>query len=153
MRIVKKLENDKVLVCDNGHYFVREGGAGSGSWEAPGDPRFDKSTQGGEVSTSGGKGKVNYTELKDRLSKLAPYKHVSSHAGIDEKGDYNIYSYDTLMATVNKQGVMTYQNKDKYSVTTSKLQNIIERTFGKNKVTLQDKVDAMAGAMPGWSLD
>ena len=45
---------------------------------------------------------VNYRELQQHLNTLKEYKHGSSHAEIVD-GNYNVYSYRTLMLRYNTQ--------------------------------------------------
>jgi len=68
-----------------------------------------------------------YTALKDVPLKVAhcvPFQGNSIKAVLDTDGEYRIYSYSTLMTTI-KGGEVTFHNKQRYSVTTSKHQGKI----------------------------
>lgn len=81
---------------------------------------------------------VNYREMAGRIRYCEEYKHSSSHAELsnllgDEDdpmygGEYTIYSYNTVIAIVDvaSRRVITF-NEKKYSMTTSRLQNLIKR--------------------------
>ena len=54
----------------------------------------------------------------------------NSVTGIRENDRYKVYSYSTLIAEMNKRDLI-YFNNNYFSNTTSRLQNIICRLFGK----------------------
>lgn len=70
---------------------------------------------------------LNYTQIEKALLERVPFKGSSCHAYFD--GDqYRVVSYSTLIAT-SERGVY-WVNPTKYSVTTSRLQNIIRKAWG-----------------------
>lgn len=73
--------------------------------------------------------KLNYTQIETALKNRVPFTGNSCHAYLDGE-QYRVISYSTLVATSeNGVGWVTPQ---KYSQTTSKLQNIIKRAWGVN---------------------
>lgn len=75
---------------------------------------------------------MNYTayrDMHDKLANLEPFKGNTARA--TRYGDeYEVYSYGTLIAT-RKNGE-TWVNPRRYSMTTSRLQNMIRRAWGVN---------------------
>lgn len=72
---------------------------------------------------------ATYSTMPNLIRYLTAFKHGSHHATWD--GDkYSIYSYTTLIATYDRQTYEVVFNERKYSVTTSRLQNIIRREWG-----------------------
>jgi hypothetical protein len=72
---------------------------------------------------------ANYRTMPNLIATMAPFKHGSHHANSDGE-TYEIYSYSTRIATYDyATGVITF-NERKYSMTTSRLQNIIRRAWG-----------------------
>lgn len=70
---------------------------------------------------------LNYRQIEGALARREEFKGNSCHAYWDGT-QYRVISYSTLVATSeNGVGWVTPQ---KYSVTTSKLQNIIRRAWG-----------------------
>lgn len=69
----------------------------------------------------------NYKQVEQLLKERKPFKHTDSmHAEID--GDtYKIYSYRTLIASYNFETEKWWIDDTRYSVTTSKQQNIVRR--------------------------
>jgi len=71
--------------------------------------------------------KATYATIPALIQTLTPFTHGSCHAYIDADGQYRVISYTTLIATA-KDGV--YQlSEQKYSMTTSRLQNIIRKAW------------------------
>ena len=68
--------------------------------------------------------KVTNKQAGDFIAKGKPFEANSMRGALDTDGEYRVYSYSTLMATV-KGGRITYLNNQRYSVTTSKHQGII----------------------------
>lgn len=68
----------------------------------------------------------NYKTIARKLANLEPFRGNTLTAYWD--GDvYKVVSYSTLIATAVQAGYWTTFNDRKYSVTTSKHQNIIRR--------------------------
>ncbi len=74
---------------------------------------------------------ATYKTIPTLIATCTPYKHGSSYAYVDQYGNYQIVSYSTLIATAHTDG-KTYLDTSKYSMTTSRLQNIIKRAWGLN---------------------
>lgn len=73
--------------------------------------------------------KTTYREMKELLSTHAPFEGNSVHAisGIR----YEVYSYETLIYR-SGPGRLGYFDNSFYSMTTSKLQNMLIDVFGLN---------------------
>lgn len=76
----------------------------------------------------------NYKTIEQKLRNLEPFRGNTMTAVWNEnKGGLDVYSYNTCIGQalrINGQIVIDYFNRDKYSVTTSKHQNIIRRAWG-----------------------
>jgi hypothetical protein len=71
--------------------------------------------------------RATYKTMPALLATLTPFTHGSAHAIIDSDGVYHVFSYSTEIAS---RGLgVTYFNELKYSVTTSRLQNIIRHAW------------------------
>lgn len=73
--------------------------------------------------------RATYATLPALLATKTPFTHGSCHAFIEENGNYVVYSYSTLIAGIMPNGTK-HLNETKYSVTTSRLQNIIRKAWG-----------------------
>ena len=71
--------------------------------------------------------KATYREIPALLEQRKPFDGNSCHAFMFG-GNYEVYSYQTLILQ-EIDGKVIYWNAKKYSVTTSKLQNILRRVF------------------------
>jgi hypothetical protein len=71
--------------------------------------------------------RATYATMPALIQTLTPFTHGSCHAYIDGLGEYRVVSYSTLIAT-SRDGVL-WLNARKYSVTTSRLQNIISKAW------------------------
>jgi hypothetical protein len=75
---------------------------------------------------------ATYKTMPALLATLTPFKH-GSHSARWNGEVYQVYSYSTIIATavdVNRGFVdVTTFNQRKYSVTTSRLQNIIRKAW------------------------
>lgn len=69
----------------------------------------------------------NYNTIPQKMKYQQTIRHGSCSADM-VADEYNIYSYNTLMATI-KKGKVVYFNDKHYSRTTSRLQNIIKDVF------------------------
>lgn len=72
--------------------------------------------------------KATYATMPALLASRTPFKHGSCHAYTEANGNYVVFSYSTLIAGITASGVKTL-NERKYSVTTSRLQNIIRKAW------------------------
>ena len=68
--------------------------------------------------------RVTNKEIPAMVSSRTEFKANSAYAQIDTAGVYNVYSYRTLIASYGKDG-REFFNEEKYSQTTTKLQNSI----------------------------
>lgn len=71
----------------------------------------------------------NYKTIESKLSTLTPFTGNSLTARYDSAGNYLVFSYATLIAGVSNSGLREL-NRSKYSVTTSRHQNLIKRAWG-----------------------
>jgi hypothetical protein len=70
----------------------------------------------------------NYKQVAELIADRMPFKHGHSmRAEYNYLGIYCVYSYATLIATYDTVSRKWWINENKYSVTTSKQQNIIRR--------------------------
>jgi hypothetical protein len=72
--------------------------------------------------------KVNYTHCIVAMQKRVPFRGNTLSGVKPAENVYQVYSYNTLMYE-EKNGVVTFHNTEKYSVTTSKHQNYIRKAF------------------------
>lgn len=73
--------------------------------------------------------KATYKSMPNLLAQRIPFTH-GSHRAEWLGGVYAVYSYSTLIATFIKDGEIMWINPTKYSMTTSRLQNIIRKAWG-----------------------
>ena len=84
--------------------------------------------------------KLNYTQVERAIAERVPFTGNSCHAIIapgyrDDIVSYEVYSYRTLIAQFNTQAngeIGFWVSGEKYSQTTTRLQNIIKRAWGVN---------------------
>ena len=74
---------------------------------------------------------ATYQTIPGLIATAKPFTHGSCRAYYEANGNYVIYSYSTLIAGITANGVK-HLNGNKYSMTTSRLQNIIKRAWGVN---------------------
>jgi hypothetical protein len=79
---------------------------------------------------------ATYKTMPALLESLTPFKHGSAHATKEvtrTRMEYRVYSYSTLIAEVVWDGsegeLEKFFNDRKYSMTTSRLQNIIKKAW------------------------
>ena len=72
----------------------------------------------------------NYKEVQSLIEARKPFKHAHSMRAEITDTHYNIYSYSTLIASFDFEMCEWWMNEKKYSVTTSKQQNLIRRAAG-----------------------
>jgi hypothetical protein len=70
----------------------------------------------------------NYQTIANKLGLLMPF-NGNSLTAYWEGDTYRVVSYATLIATYNRETKAEWINPNKYSVTTSKQQNLIRRTW------------------------
>lgn len=63
------------------------------------------------------------------LASKKPFQASNIFATINERGEYVVYSYQTVILTIKEDGTVSYFDEAFYSVTTSKLQNKIRKAF------------------------
>lgn len=73
----------------------------------------------------------NYKTVEQNLKNYLPIRGNSITANWDALGNYQVYSYSTLIATSHRDGV-NWLDARKYSVTTSRHQNLIRKAWGLN---------------------
>ena len=74
---------------------------------------------------------ATYATIPALLATKTPFRHASAHAYIETNGNYVVFSYSTLIAGITPDGTK-HLNENKYSTTTSRLQNIIRKSWGLN---------------------
>ena len=72
---------------------------------------------------------MNYKEVEKALETCETFKHGESMRATRESGLYRVFSYHTEIARFNEIEGVWYVNPNKYSVTTSKQQNLIKRVI------------------------
>jgi hypothetical protein len=77
----------------------------------------------------------NYKEIEtDYIPSFKPFKHGHSMRAEVNKTDkeYNVYSYSTLLASINiETNQVTFLNLNKYSSTTSRQQSMLKRALNQ----------------------
>lgn len=68
-----------------------------------------------------------YKQIEGLLALHEPFNHSGTLTAKREGDEYKIWSYSTLIATYNLMDGTWWINPTKYSVTTSKQQNLIRR--------------------------
>ena len=75
----------------------------------------------------------NYTIIDLRLKHLNTFRGNSSWARINENNTYEVYSYNTLIATKQLDTGESWVSDERYSNTTSRIQNLIRKNWGLAK--------------------
>jgi hypothetical protein len=76
----------------------------------------------------------NYTSIRTKINELKPFRGNSCAGYLNKADSLYIYSYGTLIARVSTSDRKVLEFNDRYySVTTSKLQNIIRGVFNLPK--------------------
>ena len=70
----------------------------------------------------------NYKTIERKLRNREPFKGNSMWARVEDD-TYTVYSYSTKIAWHNTQFLTHFISSDKYSVTTSRHQNLIRRAW------------------------
>jgi hypothetical protein len=69
---------------------------------------------------------TNYKETTDKVATLTPFEG-NNLKGVIVGGEYLIYSYSTLMATVELSTKQIWLNEEKYSQTTSRQMTFVKK--------------------------
>ncbi len=72
---------------------------------------------------------IKHDAILGMLSNKEPFQASNVFATTNERGEYVVYSYQTVILTVKEDGTISYFDEDFYSATTSKLQNKIRKAF------------------------
>lgn len=72
---------------------------------------------------------MNYKDVESSLEMLETFRHGASMKATREGALYRVFSYDTEIARFNEIEGVWYVNPNKYSVTTSKQQNLVKRVI------------------------
>lgn len=76
----------------------------------------------------------NYKQIEHLLKALAPFKHGHSMHAVSTVEAYEVYSYRTLIARYEYATGDCWINPERYSVTTSKQQNLLRRAWAQKPV-------------------
>lgn len=75
--------------------------------------------------------RATYATMPALLKTKTPFTHGSCHAFIDDENFYRVFSYSTQIAVFQLYGnTFAWVSPERYSVTTSRLQNIIRKAWG-----------------------
>lgn len=72
---------------------------------------------------------INQKEIVSYLTNKKPFQASNIFATINERGEYVVYSYQTVILTIKEDDTVIYFDEAFYSATTSKLQNKIRKAF------------------------
>lgn len=72
---------------------------------------------------------VKQNDIIKYLTNKKPFQASNIFACLTEKGEYIVYSYQTIILRLNSAGEVEYFDNGYYSHTTSKLQNKIRKAF------------------------
>lgn len=72
---------------------------------------------------------IKQNEVLGMLTDKKPFQASNIFATINERGEYVVYSYQTVILTVKEDGTVSYFDSSYHSRTTSKLQNKIREAF------------------------
>lgn len=72
---------------------------------------------------------VKQNDIIKYLTNKKPFQASNVFACLNEKYEYIVYSYQTVILRLNSAGEVEYFNDGYYSRTTSKLQNKIKQAF------------------------
>ena len=72
---------------------------------------------------------ITQKQVASYLASKKPFQASNIFATINERGEYVVYSYQTVILTVKEDGTVSYFDEAFYSATTSKLQNKIRKAF------------------------
>lgn len=72
---------------------------------------------------------IKQKDVLEMLLNKKPFQASNIFATTNERGEYVVYSYQTVILTVKEDGTISYFDGAFYSATTSKLQNKIKEAF------------------------
>ena len=72
---------------------------------------------------------IKQTDITSYLASKKPFQASNIFACLNEKSEYIVYSYQTIILSLNSAGEVEYFDGGYYSRTTSKLQNMIKQAF------------------------
>ena len=72
---------------------------------------------------------IKQTDVASYLASKKPFQASNIFACLNEKSEYIVYSYQTIILRLNSAGEVEYFDSGYYSRTTSKLQNKIKQVF------------------------
>ena len=72
---------------------------------------------------------VKQKDVLEMLTNKKPFQASNVFATVNERGEYVVYSYQTVILTVKEDGTVSYFDSSYHSRTTSKLQNKIKEAF------------------------
>jgi len=70
---------------------------------------------------------MNYRDIERAIAIGDTFTHNGTMTGVIENGNYNIYSYATKIYSRDLETCKEWLSTKKYSMTTSRQQNIIKR--------------------------
>ena len=72
---------------------------------------------------------IKQTDVSSYLASKKPFQASNIFACLNEKSEYIVYSYQTIILRLNSAGGVEYFDDGYYSKTTSRLQNKIRQAF------------------------
>lgn len=72
---------------------------------------------------------ITQKQITSYLASKKPFQASNIFACLNEKEEYIVYSYQTIILRLNSAGEVEYFDSGYYSKTTSKLQNKIKQAF------------------------
>lgn len=72
---------------------------------------------------------IKQTDVTSYLASKKPFQASNIFACLNEKSEYIVYSYQTIILRFNSAGEVEYFDDGYHSRTTSKLQNKIKQAF------------------------
>ena len=72
---------------------------------------------------------ITQKEVLEMLLNKKPFQASNIFATINERGEYVVYSYQTVILTIKEDDTVIYFDEAFYSATTSKLQNKTRKAF------------------------
>jgi hypothetical protein len=85
---------------------------------------------------------MNYKDVESALERLDQFKYGQSMSARYTSGWYRVYSYETEIARYSLIEDTWYVNPNKYSVTTSKQQNLVKRVIANLDHQTYELLDA-----------
>lgn len=72
---------------------------------------------------------IKQKDVLEMLLNKKPFQASNIFATTNERGEYVVYSYQTVILTIKEDGTVSYFDSSYHSRTTSKLQNKIREAF------------------------